>query len=47
MAKPSSAKPAAPAMKNAAPPVQSDWPLNRHQRRKAERRMRRNRGPPK
>jgi pyruvate/2-oxoglutarate dehydrogenase complex dihydrolipoamide acyltransferase (E2) component len=52
MAKPSSAKPAAPAMKtagaqNAAPPAQFAKPLNRHQRRKAERRMRRNRGPPK
>jgi hypothetical protein len=46
MAKPSSAKPAAPAMKNAARPAQPDRPLNRHQRRKAERRMRRNRGPP-
>jgi hypothetical protein len=51
-AKPSSAKAPAPAMQNAARPAepvagQPVRALNRHQRRKAERRMRRNRGPPK
>jgi hypothetical protein len=41
--RPNSPKPAAPAVEKPAQPTPR---LNRHQRRKAERRMRRNRGPP-
>jgi hypothetical protein len=45
--KPGMPKPPAAPAKNAVPPAQAAPPLNRHQRRKAERRARQGRGPPK
>jgi len=46
-AKPGMPKPPAPAAKQAVPPAHAATPLNRHQRRKAERCARQGRGPPK